>query len=61
MIALLLQEVVPRGEINIWGVVIPASIFIIAFVMTMLLYRHFSKPLPASEDEQEASDPTAAA
>ncbi len=29
----------------VWGIVVPALIFVIAFVVTMLLYRHFSKQI----------------
>ncbi len=43
MIFALLQEAVPRGDINVWGILIPSAIFIVAFGMTWLLYRHFAK------------------
>ena len=43
MIALLLQQAAERSD-NIWlGIVVPALIFIIAFGVTLMLYRHFSK------------------
>ncbi len=28
---------------SIWGVVIPAIVFVISFTVTWLLYRHFAK------------------
>ncbi len=40
---LLLQQVAERST-NAWvGIVVPGLIFIIAFSVTLLLYRHFSK------------------
>jgi hypothetical protein len=33
----------PIGH-SILGIIIPASIFIISFIATWLLHRHFSKP-----------------
>lgn len=27
----------------LWGILVPALIFVIAFVVTLLLYRHFSR------------------
>lgn len=38
MIALLQQA----SGVPWWGIIIPATIFVIAFVVTWLLYRHFS-------------------
>jgi hypothetical protein len=29
--------------ISFWGIVIPALVFIISFVITWLLYRHFAR------------------
>ena len=43
LITLLAQQAPARSE-NIWlGIVVPAMIFLIAFGVTLLLYRHFSK------------------
>jgi len=43
MNVLLLQQVAERST-NTWvGIVVPGLIFIIAFSVTLLLYRHFSK------------------
>ena len=39
---LIIQEAL-RPISPLWGVIIPASIFLVAFVATLLLYRHFSK------------------
>lgn len=43
MIALLLQEAAQRPDSPWWGILVPALIFIIAFGVTLMLYRHFSK------------------
>jgi hypothetical protein len=32
-------------EISLWGVVVPAFVFLISFVTTYLLYRHFAKDM----------------
>ena len=43
MIILLLQQAAERSE-NPWlGIVVPALIFLVAFGVTLMLYRHFSK------------------
>lgn len=43
MIVLLLQQAAQRAESPWWGILVPALIFIIAFGVTLMLYRHFSK------------------
>lgn len=30
-------------EYSIWGVVVPAFVFTVSFVITWLLYRHFAR------------------
>lgn len=39
MIASALQQ----SSNPLWGILVPALIFVIAFVVTLLLYRHFSR------------------
>ena len=43
MIALLVQQAAERATSPLWGILVPALIFIIAFAVTLMLYRHFSK------------------
>ncbi len=44
MIVLLLLQAIERST-NAWlGIVVPALIFLVAFGVTMLLYRHFAHP-----------------
>ena len=43
MNVLLLLQVVERASSSWWGIVVPALIFGIAFSVTLLLYRHFSR------------------
>lgn len=43
MNVLLLQQVAERSTSSWWGIVVPALIFAIAFSVTLLLYRHFTK------------------
>jgi hypothetical protein len=43
MSALLLLQTAERAAVSLWGVVIPATIFVISFVVTWYLYRHFAK------------------
>ena len=43
MTILLVQQAAERAD-NAWlGIVVPALIFIVAFAVTLMLYRHFSK------------------
>ena len=51
MTVLLLQQVAERAESPWWGIVVPALIFAIAFSVTLLLYRHFSKTHHGEEPE----------
>jgi len=44
MKALILQQVVERGAVSVWGIVVPAVVLIVAFTATFMLYKHFSKP-----------------
>ena len=38
----MLLQVAERTTSSWWGIVVPALVFIIAFGVTLLLYRHFS-------------------
>lgn len=40
---LLLQQAIQRPESSWWGILVPACIFLVAFGVTLLLYRHFSQ------------------
>jgi hypothetical protein len=60
MMIILLLQAVEKPEISIWGVIIPALIFIVAFLMTLTLYRHFAgqqQESIAEEDSTEDQDP----
>ncbi len=35
------------------GIVVPGSVFLFSFVVTYMLYRHFSKSLPDNESKDE--------
>ncbi|BBM68819.1 hypothetical protein [Rhodothermus marinus] len=42
---LLLQQQPPAGrELTIWGIVIPAAVLFVSFLVAVGLYRHFSRP-----------------
>ncbi len=43
MTLLVLLQAVER-PISVWGVVVPAFVLITSFIVTWMLYRHFSKP-----------------
>lgn len=43
MTPLLLQQVAERPDSIWWGILVPGLIFAIAFMVTLMLYRHFSK------------------
>ena len=49
---LLLQQVAERATSSWVGIVVPGLIFIIAFSVTLMLYRHFSK---THHDEESKS------
>lgn len=36
-------KMIMSDGISLWGIIIPALIFIFSFIVTYLLYRHFSK------------------
>lgn len=41
----------------IWGVILPALIFLASFVLTYWLYRRFSRGIGEQQDQVGASDP----
>jgi len=41
----LLQEAANTPGIPWMGILIPASIFLIAFIITLMLYRHFARSI----------------
>jgi len=45
-----LQRTTPP-EITVWGVLIPTAVFLIAFTVTWLLYRHFRNATGAGGDQ----------
>ena len=53
----LLSIIVPeRLGSPIWGVIIPALIFLVAFSLTYWLYRRFSRGMDEQQDQSGASN-----
>jgi CDP-diglyceride synthetase len=43
-------------EITVWGVLIPAVVFALAFTVTWMLYNHFRKATGDGGDQSRGSD-----
>ena len=45
MILQLTAQQIHRVGLPVWGIVLPALVFILSFAVTYFLYRHFAKEL----------------
>ncbi len=53
----LLSVALERLGSPIWGVILPALIFLVAFSLTYWLYRRFSRGMDEQQDQAGASNP----